>query len=153
MCRKYIKNLILILIILSSCCSQKEFLSIEKPIIYKLVKQQSFYHTSKKISFWKEEWTKHIKAIDSTHFIYQNFKTFYVFSPNKTVKKLELRNISEEDVILNHKNKDGIIGKFNDCSIKLNNEKQILEKRNLDTIIIRDQIQNIESILIRINNN
>ncbi|MDT7831091.1 hypothetical protein RQM59_01800 [Flavobacteriaceae bacterium S356] len=142
-----------ILIVFSSCCSKKEFLTINKPIAYKLVKQHRIYHKRKKISFWKEEWTKHAKNIDSTHFIYQNFETFYVFTPNKIVKKLELRNYTPESILQYYKNESGSIGTYTNCSIKIGSEKLMLEKKGLDTIVLTDQLQSIDNILIRIRSN
>lgn len=138
------------LIIFSSCCSKKELFTYEKPIAYKLLKQQRIFYKEKKISFWREEWIKHTKNIDSTHFIYQNFETFYIFTPNKIVKRLELRNHSTKNLLRTYRSQNGDIGTYNSCFLKIGSEKLIIEKKGLDTIFLIDEVQNIENVLIRI---
>lgn len=148
--RKYPLVLLITLVLYGSCCSKKELLSYSKPIIYKLITQRSTYYTEKRISFWKQEWIKHTRSIDSTHFIYQNFETFYVFSPDKVVKQLELRNSVTKDLLTTYKNQDGRIGRYTNCFLKIGGEKLVLEKKGLDTLVLIDQVRNIESILVRI---
>lgn len=150
---KYILITFLTLIIMSSCCTQKEFLTTNTSTAYKLVKQQRTFSTENRISFWKTEWIPQTKSTDSTHFIYQNFETFYVFTPDKIVKKLELRNRSTKNSIFNSKNHDEKIGTYTNCAIKIGSKKLMLHKKGLDTIILKDQVQSLESILVRVRQN
>lgn len=151
MFRKYIL-IIVIPLLITSCSSPKDSLIPQKPAVYKLVKQLSFYYHEKRISFWKEEWIKETKSIDSTHFVYRNFDTYYVFMPNKVYKKLELRNYADEDVLSHYQNEVGIIGKYTNNSIHTVDGKNTIKRKGLDTLIIEDNIQKIESVLVLIKN-
>ncbi len=147
---KHTLILALITIVISSCCSKKEFLTLNQPVAYKLVKQQKIYYKEKRISFWKQEWIRHTESIDSTHFIYQNFETFYIFTPKKIVKQLTLRGRNIKSKLQNYKHEDGKIGTYTNCHIQIGSEKLMVEKKGLDTIVLIDQLQSIENILVRV---
>lgn len=151
--RKDTLILLLIIVLLSSCCSKKVLFTADRPMVYKLIDQKRISFTTKRISIFKEEHIKHARPMDSTHFIYRNFETYYVFATDKSIKRLELRNYKASDVAFNYKNEFGDIGHYTACFTKIGSEKLTLEKKGLDTIVLTDANRSLEHILLRVKGN